>query len=114
MKSNEQFTQRAESAIENARVEAAALGHSFVGSEHLLLGILAEPDALGERVLRRCGADRDTLRRLAAEELGCGAPGAPAQGLNAEASRLLEAAGRAGSRHACRPDHRRALEEAFP
>lgn len=53
MKSNEQFTQRAESAIENARAEAAALGHSFVGSVHLLLGILAEPDALGERVLRR-------------------------------------------------------------
>ena len=98
MKSNEQFTQRAESAIENARVEAAALGHSFVGSEHLLLGILAEPDALGERVLRRCGADRDTLRRLAAEEMGCGAPGAPAQGLNAEASRLLEAAGREAKR----------------
>ncbi|MBR0208219.1 MAG: hypothetical protein IJQ43_04935, partial [Oscillospiraceae bacterium] len=78
MKSNERFTQRAENAIENARAEAAALGNSFVGSEHLLLGILAEPDALGERVLRRCGADRETLRRLAAEELGCGVPGAPA------------------------------------
>ena len=98
MKSNEVFTQRAESAIENARAEAAALGHSFVGSEHLLLGILAEPDALGERVLRRCGADRETLRRLAAEELGCGAAGAPAQGLNAEAARLLETAGREAGR----------------
>ena len=98
MKSNEQFTQRAESAIENARAEAAALGHSFVGSVHLLLGILAEPDALGERVLRRCGAEPETLRRLAAEELGTGAPGAPAQGLDAEAARLLEAAGR----EACR------------
>ena len=66
MRSNEKFTQRAESAIENARAEAAALGHSFVGSEHLLLGILSEPDALGERVLRRCGAEPETLRRLAA------------------------------------------------
>ena len=98
MKSNEQFTQRAENAIENARAEAAALGNSFVGSEHLLLGILAEPDALGERVLRRCGADRETLRRLAAEELGCGASGAPSQGLNAEARRLLETAGREAKR----------------
>ena len=98
MKSNEGFTQRAENAIENARAEAAALGNSFVGSEHLLLGILAEPDALGERILRRCGADRDTLRRLAAEELGCGAPGAPAQGFSAEARRLLETAGREAKR----------------
>ena len=98
MKSNEQFTQRAESAIENARAEAAALGHSFVGSVHLLLGILAEPDALGERVLRRCGAEPETLRRLAAEELGSGVPGAPAQGLDAEAARLLEAAGREARR----------------
>ena len=98
MKSNEQFTQRAENAIENARAEAAALGNSFVGSEHLLLGILAEPDALGERILRRCGAERETLRRLAAEELGCGVAGAPAQGLSAEARRLLETAGREAKR----------------
>jgi ATP-dependent Clp protease ATP-binding subunit ClpC len=98
MKSNEGFTQRAESAIEQARAEAAALGHGYVGSEHLLLGILAEPDALGERVLRCCGAERETLRRLAEEELGRGAIGAPAQGLNAEARRLLEAAGREAKR----------------
>ncbi len=98
MKSNEVFTQRAEGAIENARAEAAALGHSFVGSEHLLLGILAEPDALGERILRRCGADSETLRQLAAEELGCGCSAAPAQGLNAETKRLLETAGREAKR----------------
>ena len=93
MKSNEKFTQRAESAIENARAEASALGHSFIGSEHLLLGILSEPDALAARVLRRCGADLQALRRLAAEELGSGCPGTPAQGLNGEAARLLEEAG---------------------
>ena len=98
MKGNENFTQRAEGAIENARAEAAALGHSFVGSEHLLLGILSEPDALGERVLRRCGAEKETLRRLTAESLGRGAPGTPAQGLNAEARRLLESAGREAKR----------------
>ena len=98
MRSNEKFTQRAESAIENARAEAAALGHSFVGSEHLLLGILSEPDALGERVLRRCGAEPETLRRLAEEELGRGCPGAPAQGFSPEAKALLESAGREAKR----------------
>ena len=98
MRSNEKFTQRAESAIENARAEAAALGHSYVGSEHLLLGILSEQDAMGERVLRRCGADLETLRRLTAEELGRGCPGAPAQGFSAEAKTLLESAGREAKR----------------
>ena len=98
MKSNEPFTRRAESAIENARAEAAALGHSFVGSEHLLLGILAEPDALGERVLRRGGARVEELRRLAEESLGRGCAGAPAQGLSTEAARVLESAGREAKR----------------
>ena len=98
MKSNEQFTQRAENAIENARAEAAALGHSFVGSEHLLLGILSEPDALGARVLRRAGLESPALRRLTAESLGKGCPGAPAQGLNAEARRLMETAAREAQR----------------
>ena len=51
MKSNEKFTQRAENAIENALAEAAALGHSCVGSEHLLLGILAEKDSAAARLL---------------------------------------------------------------
>ncbi len=54
MKSNEGFTQRAENAIENARAEAAALGNSFVGSEHLLLGILAEPSGAAFPIRRRC------------------------------------------------------------
>ena len=94
MKSNESFTQRAECAIENALEEARALGRSCVGSEHLLLGILAERDSLGARALRRCGADAGELRRLAAEEKGCGSPGAPAQGLNEEARRVMERAGR--------------------
>lgn len=53
MKSNEKFTARAERAIELARTAAGELGHSFVGTEHLLLGILADghlTDAGGRRV----------------------------------------------------------------
>ena len=94
MRSNEAFTQRAENALGHAHAEAAALGHSFVGSEHLLLGILSESDALGERVLRRSGARAGELRALAEESLGRGCAGTPAQGLNAEAARLLEGAAR--------------------
>ena len=94
MKSNEKFTQRAESAIESALAEAAALGHSCVGSEHLLLGILAERDSAAARLLLRSGLEPEELRRDAAKTLGRGFPGAPSQGLSEDARRVVEAAGR--------------------
>ena len=94
MKSNERFTQKAEGAIENALAAAKELGHSYVGSEHLLLGILSERDSLGARALLRCGAGEKTLRRLLAKEQGRGCRGGAVQGLNAEARRLMEKAGR--------------------
>ena len=40
MKSNEKFTQRAQLAIENARLAAGEMGHGYIGTEHLLLGIM--------------------------------------------------------------------------
>ena len=98
MKSNEKFTHSAESAIENALAEAGALGHSFVGTEHLLLGIMAESDALGALLLRRCGAERTELRALVAKSIGTGCPGAPAQGLSEEARRAVDAAAREAQR----------------
>ena len=94
MKSNEKFTQKAECAIAHALNEAAALGHSCVGSEHLLLGILAESDSLGAQVLLRGGLRAEELRFLAAEKLGRGSPGLPALGLSAEAAKIVETAGR--------------------
>ena len=94
MKSNEKFTQRAENAIENALAEAAALGHSCVGSEHLLLGILAEQDSAAARLLLRGGIEPEELRRATAAALGRGCPGAPSRGLSEDARRVVEAAGR--------------------
>ena len=63
MRSNEKFTQRAELAIEKARRAAGELGHSRVGTEHLLLGILQEKEGLGARILGRRGLEEEALRR---------------------------------------------------
>lgn len=41
---NDRFTERAKTAIEKAQEAAAELGHSYVGTEHILLGILREGD----------------------------------------------------------------------
>ena len=92
MKSNEKFTQRAELAIENARTAAGELGHSCVGTEHLLLGILTENAGLGARILRGRGIDERQLRRAIIEADGLGAPGAPPQGLSARAQTAVERA----------------------
>ena len=49
MRSNEKFTQRAEYAIEKAGAAAGNMGHSYVGTEHLLMGILREPESTAAR-----------------------------------------------------------------
>ena len=92
MKSNEKFTQRAETAIEAARSAAGELGHAYIGTEHLLLGILEEEDGLGAHILRRQGLEREHLRRVIARETGLGCPGAPGLGLTPNARAALEQA----------------------
>lgn len=53
----------AANAFELAITEAIALGHNYVGCEHLLLGLLAEPDGVAGSVLHAAGADPKTIRR---------------------------------------------------
>ena len=94
MKGSGRFTERATGAITAARDAAAALGHSYVGTEHLLLGVAAEEGSLGARVLAGCGLDSARLTQLVAAECGRGAPGEPAQGLTPKARSAIEQAAR--------------------
>ena len=55
LKNNEKFTEKAESAIEQARLAAYSLGHSYVGTEHLLLSMLSQRELPAAAVLSRCG-----------------------------------------------------------
>ena len=92
MKSNEKFTQRAELAIEKAGFAAGELGHSFVGTEHLLLGILAEREGLGARTLRSAGIDSDALRKVIVRMDGLGAPCPAPSGLSVRGRIAVERA----------------------
>lgn len=92
MKSNGQFTQRAELAIENARKAAGSLGHSYVGTEHLLLGITMERDGLGARILEKRGIGEAELRRAVTTLFGVGAEATPGQGLTTRARLAMEKA----------------------
>ena len=92
MKSNEKFTQRAELAIDRARIAAGELGHSYVGTEHLLLGIMLEQSGLGARILRQRGIEEKDLRAALIKQFGLGTPGRPRQGLSVRACIAVERA----------------------
>ena len=92
MKSKGRFTHRAEQAIDKAGQAAKGLGHSFVGTEHLLLGILMESDGLGARILRRQGIDERVLREAVRKLNGAGCPGYMPQELSIRARCAMEKA----------------------
>ena len=68
------FTQKAERALNSARNFASDLGHSYIGSEHLLLGLLSIPDSAAARMLSYRGAKLDGVRDTVIEITGEGSP----------------------------------------
>lgn len=65
------FSQRANSAINSAMSEASVLGHSFIGTEHLLLGILKEGEC-GYKSLDECGISAEKVFLRLMESIGRG------------------------------------------
>jgi ATP-dependent Clp protease ATP-binding subunit ClpA len=63
------YTPRTKKVLVLASQEAKALNHTYVGTEHLLLGLLRERDGIAARVLMNLGADIDTTRQEIIKEL---------------------------------------------
>jgi ATP-dependent Clp protease ATP-binding subunit ClpC len=59
------FTPRAKKVLELAVEEARLLGHSYIGSEHLLLGVVREDEGIAGKILRNYGANLLGARQLA-------------------------------------------------
>jgi ATP-dependent Clp protease ATP-binding subunit ClpA len=59
----ERFTDDARAIVRAAQDEARRLRHRFIGTEHLLLAMLAEGDGLGARALRERGVEAADIRR---------------------------------------------------
>ncbi len=65
------FTPRAKKvALELAPEEARQMGNNYVGTEHLLLGLIREGEGVAARVLQKMGADLDKVRKEVIEQLG--------------------------------------------
>jgi ATP-dependent Clp protease ATP-binding subunit ClpC len=58
-----QFSSPAANALELTVTEAISLGHNYVGCEHLLLGLLSEPEGTAGNVLRELGVDLKSTRK---------------------------------------------------
>lgn len=92
MRNQDRFTERARMALSKAQESAQSMGHSYVGTEHILLGISSEGDGLGAKVLRDNGLDEQLLTELLEKFVGRGVAGMPAQGLTPDAKRIIEIA----------------------
>jgi ATP-dependent Clp protease ATP-binding subunit ClpC len=98
------FTPRAKKVLELALREALSLGHNYIGTEHILLGLVRENEGVAARILLDFDADSEKIRNEVIRMLsgpgsrqrGSGAAaGAPAaQGEGKKSSKLLDQFGR--------------------
>jgi predicted dehydrogenase len=66
------FTPRAQQALALARKEADRLNHNFVGTEHVLLGLIALNQGVACSVLRKLGLDLESVRMEVKKQVGAG------------------------------------------
>ena len=61
MKKN--FSSRVQIVIQYSREEALRLGHDYIGTEHLLLGLIREGEGIAIEILRNVGCDLDEIKK---------------------------------------------------
>jgi ATP-dependent Clp protease ATP-binding subunit ClpC len=69
----ERFTDRARRVVVLAQEESRLLGHNYIGTEHLLLGLLAEREGVAARALQSLDITLDAAREQVKEIIGPGA-----------------------------------------
>ncbi len=96
------FTPRAKKVLELALREALSLGHNYIGTEHILLGLVRENEGVAARILLDFDADSDKIRNEVIRMLsgpggrrqGGGGGGGGGQGEGKKSSKLLDQFGR--------------------
>jgi ATP-dependent Clp protease ATP-binding subunit ClpC len=100
------FTPRAKKVLELALREALSLGHNYIGTEHILLGLVRENEGVAARILLDFDADSEKIRNEVIRMLsgpggrrqggggGGGGAGAGGQGEGKKSSKLLDQFGR--------------------
>lgn len=93
------FTKKAEEALQAAGLAAIQLGHGYIGSEHILIGLLQTGDSLASAVLEKHGIDEDRIIELVNQLI---APGnvnvSEPSGYTPRARKILEGAAKEAMR----------------
>jgi ATP-dependent Clp protease ATP-binding subunit ClpA len=87
----ERFTDRARRVLVLAQEEARLLDNSFLGTEHILLGLIEEKEGIAANALRRCGITLEAAQAVVEQAVGTGG-GAPvsARPFTPRAKKVLE------------------------
>ena len=72
MSGMERFTQRARRVLGLAHQEAERMRHNYIGTEHLLLGLIREEGGVAGRVLRELGLDASRVQEVVERLVGTG------------------------------------------
>ncbi len=90
---NYRFTENAQAALNAAAASAARLGHTYIGSEHILMGLLYKSNSVAASLLAAKGVTYEKIAEAIGESIGTGEP---IEGIRPEstprASRILEGA----------------------
>ena len=60
----ERFSERARAVLSMAQEEASSMGHTYVGTEHILLGVAADSDGVALRALTSLGVELEQVRKM--------------------------------------------------
>jgi hypothetical protein len=102
------FSTAAQAVVTQAVDEARALGHRYVGTEHVLLGLLTSEGGLAERALTHLGVTHDVVHARVVELIGRGEHAGETLAVTPRTKRVFEAARHEAKRagHRCpEPEH---------
>ncbi|MFR0557077.1 ATP-dependent Clp protease ATP-binding protein [Pseudoscardovia radai] len=91
------FTPHAKQVLELSLREALQLGHSYIGTEHILLGLIQEGEGVGTQVLVKMGVDLDDLRSSVIDAIRGNGEGGEQEGDLANSGHVAEKQNKSGS-----------------
>ena len=96
------FTQKAQNTLKNAAKEAGELGHPYIGSEHILLGLCGEKESIAARILSMRGISHSTVRASIVQITGEGEKCEPTGAdMTPESKRIIEESGKLAKKRGC-------------
>ncbi len=96
------FTQKAQKTLERAAEEAGSMGHAYIGTEHILLGLALEKDSIAARILFSRGLGATVIRASIVRLSGEGDKCIPsADSLTPKAKKVIESSAQIAAERGC-------------